>query len=589
MLGRAPEHPGQGLSVWESEATRLSQRPDWLSRGGAWLSPQGLLWGTITVILAVLVLLPLYHLIVESVHTPTGFSLANYAQITQLKRFHEALFNSLLLSLVCAVLGMLLGTPLAWLVSRTNVPGRGAIRLCVLGAFVTPGFVNALSWTLLAGPNAGLLNKLWMALTGAGSGLINIFSMPGLVLVSLATIYPLAFLFMYNAFEMMDSEMEEAARTLGAGTWRILLTVTLPLARPALMAGVLMMFLETLILYGAPAFIGVPARIYVITTQLWSLFEYPPRIGLAAALSLPLVLVTAVLLWIQRRLLAHRTFATLQGKGGRQQRVNLGWWKWPALAGALVVILLTFILPNVVLLNASFLRQSFRGFSFANLTLKNYAFVLFSYEAGMLSIRNSLVTSGLAASLAVMLSAIVAYVAERNLVRGGGLLAFLAMVPLVIPSMVFAVGLFAAYSTGPIILYGTLWILLMAYLTKHLPFAFMSCKSALASVHRELESAASLLGASRLQVLRDITGPLIKHGLLAGWILVFIPSLKELSASVLLYNSKTTVIPTAIMDAYLLPQWEAVAALSVLLLVINAVVVVVGYWCMGGNIFGHHA
>ncbi len=141
-------------------------------------------------------------------------------------------------------------------------------------------------------------------------------------------------------------------------------------------------------------------------------------------------------------------------------------------------------------------------------------------------------------------------------------------------------------SSGPIILYGTLWILLLAYLTKHMPFAFMSAKSALSSVHLELESAASILGASRLRVLRDITAPLIKHGLLAGWILVFIPSLKELSASVLLYNSKTTVIPTAIMDAYLLPQWEAVAALSVLLLVINAVVVVVGYRCLGGSMFG---
>ena len=534
-------------------------------------------------ILAVLVLLPLYHLLLESVRTPAGLSLANYAQITQLKRFHEALLNSLLLSLICAVLGMLLGTPLAWLLSRTNVPGRGVIRLCVLGAFVTPGFVNALSWTLLAGPNAGLLNKLWMSLTGARSGLINIFSMPGLVLVSLATIYPLAFLFMYNAFEMLDSEMEEAARILGARTWRILLTVTLPLARPALIAGFLMMFLETLILYGAPAFIGVPARIYVITTQLWSLFEYPPRIGLAAALSLPLLLITAVLLWVQRRMLAQRNFATIRGKGGRQQRINLGWWRWPALAGALVVIVLTFVLPNVVLLNASFLRQSFRGFSFANLTLRNYAFVLFSYEAGMLSIRNSLVTSGWPRA---------GCSPERHCplsrsakLSASGALAFLAMLPLVIPGMVFAVGLFAAYSTGPIILYGTLWILFMAYLTKHLPFAFMSCKSALASVHLELESAR-ILGASRLQVLRDITGPLMKNGLLAGWILVFIPSLKELSASVLLYNSKTTVIPTAIMDAYLLPQWEAVAALSVLLLVINAVVVVVGYRFMGGTMFG---
>ena len=586
MAGRAQESLIPGMRPWESGAARLPRRPGWVSRVGLWLSPQGLLWGGIAVVLAVLVLLPVYHLVLESFRTPAGLALSNYAQITKLKRFHEALWNSLLLSSICAVLGMLLGAPLAWLVSRTNVPCRGLIRLGVLGAFVTPGFVNALSWTLLAGPNAGLLNKLWMSLTGASSGLINIFSMPGLVLVSLATIYPLAFLFMYNAFEMMDSEMEEAARILGADTWRILLTVTLPLARPALIAGALMMFLETLILYGAPAFIGVPARIYVITTQLWSLFEYPPQIGLAAALSLPLLLVTAVLLWVQRRMLAQRSFATMRGKGGRQHRIDLRWWKWPALGGALGVLVLTFVLPNVVLLNASFLRHSFRGFSFANLTLKNYAFVLFSYEAGMLSIRNSLVTSGLAASIAVVLSAIVAYLAERKIVRFGALLALLAMLPLVIPGMVFAVGLFAAYSSGPIILYGTLWILLLAYLTKHLPFAFMSCKSALSSVHLELESAASILGASRLRVFRDITGPLIKNGLLAGWILVFVPSLKELSASVLLYNSKTTVIPTAIMDAYLLPQWEAVAALSVLLLAINAVVVVAGYRFMGGNMFG---
>jgi ABC-type Fe3+ transport system permease subunit len=377
------------------------------------------------------------------------------------------------------------------------VPFRGVIRICILGAFVTPGFVNALSWTLLAGPNAGLLNKLWMALTGASSGFINIFSMHGLVVVSLATLYPLAFLLMYNAFAMMDTDMEDAARVLGAGRLRILVTVTLPLARPALVAGFIMTFLEALILYGAPAFIGVLARIYVVTTQLWSLFEYPPQIGLAAALSLPLLLITAGLLWVQRRLIVQRSFATIQGKGGRQQRLDLGLWKWLAVGGALLV--------------------------------------------------------------------------------------FLAMVLLVIPGMVFAVGLFAAYSSGPIILYGTLWILVLAYLTKHLPFALMSCKAALSGVHLELESAASLLGASRLRVLRDITAPLIKNGLLGGWILVFTPSLKELSASVLLYNSRTTVIPTAIMDAYLLPQREAVAALSVLLLAINAVAIIAGYRLLGGN------
>lgn len=555
----------------------------------ACFTPQSLLWGLVTVVLAILVLLPLYHLLIESFTVSTGLSLSNYAQIFQLKRFHEALLNSLVLGLTCAVISMLLGTPLAWLVSRTTIPGRRFLRLCVLGAFVTPGFVNALSWTLLAGPNAGLLNKWWMALSGASTGFINIFSLHGLILVSLATIYPLAFLFMYNAFEMIDSEMEEAARMLGAGTLRIFLTITLPLALPAIIAGFIMTFLEALILYGAPAFIGVPARIYVVTTQLWSLFEYPPKIGQAAALSLPLLLLTAGLLWLQRRLLGQRHFATIKGKGGRLARIDLGWWQWPILGGAVLIVFVTFLLPNFIIVEASFLRHSFRGFSLSNLTLKNYAFVLFGYEAGTLSIRNSLVTSGLAATVAVFMTAVTAYLTERKLVRGSAVLSFLAMLPLVIPGMVFAVGLFAAYSTGPIILYGTLWILMLAYLTKHMPFAFMSCKSALASVHQELESAASILGASRLRVLRDITCPLIKNGLLAGWILVFIPSLKELSASVLLYNSKTTVIPTAIMDAYLLPQWEAVAALSVLLLVINALVVAVGYRCMGNNMFGQRA
>ena len=570
-------------SIESIAATGSEGRFAWIGRR---ITPWSMVAGFVTLLLGVLVLLPLYHLVIESLKTQTGLSLANYTQILQLKRFQEAMLNSLILAFACSVSGMLLGAPLAWLVSRTNIPLRGVIRLCVLGAFVAPGFVNALSWTLLSGPNAGYLNKLWMALTGSESGIFNIYTLPGLILVSLATVYPLSFLFMYNAFEMMDTEIEEAARVLGAGMLRTLLTITLPLARPAIIAGLILMFMESLILYGVPVVIGVPARIYVITTQLWSLFEYPPKIGLATALALPLLIVTAVLLWLQRRLLAQGQFATIQGKGGRRYRVDLGSWRWPALAGAFVVILFTLILPFSVLIGTSLLGQSFRGFSFDNLTLKNYWYVLFSYEAGTLSIRNSLTTAVIAATAGVFIAVVVAYLAERRIIRFGSLLAFLATMPLVIPGMVFAIGLFAAYSKGPIVLYGTLWILALAYLTMFLPFAYMSCSSAIASVHVELESAARVLGASRLRVLRDVTGPLMKNGMFAAWILVFTPAVKELSASVFLYNSKTTVISTAIMDAYLLPRWEAVAALSVLLLAINAVVVVVGYRAIGGNVIG---
>ncbi|MCB1739808.1 MAG: iron ABC transporter permease [Gammaproteobacteria bacterium] len=547
---------------------------------------QTLVWLGITIVLLILVLMPMYQLVLKSLQDDSGWTLANYAQILEVERFHEATWNSLKLGLICAVLGMFMGAPLAWLVSRTNVPFRGLIRFCVLGAFVTPGFVNALSWILLAGPNAGLLNKTWRALTGASDPLINIFSMEGLVLVSLATVYPLAFLFMYNAFEMMDTEIEEAAQVSGAGKFRILWTITIPLAWPAIVAGFILMFLESLILYGVPAVIGVPSRVYVITTQLWSLFEYPPQIGLAAALSLPLLLVTLVLLWLQRKMVSRGSYATIKGKGGRRRRIDLGLWKWPALAFAFFIILFTFILPYFMICGTSLLAQSYRGFAFDNLTLHNFHYVLFTYEAGLLSIYNSMVTGLIAAGFGVVIGGVIAYLSERKIVPFGSWLAFLVTAPLVIPGMVFAVGLFAAYSSGPIVLYGTLTIIALAYLTKFMPFAYMSCASSIASIYHELESAARVLGASRLRVLKDITVPLMKSGLLAGFILIFVPSVKELSSSVLLYNSQTTVIATAIMDAYLLPSWEAVAALSVILLAINAVVILVGYRLLGGNILG---
>jgi iron(III) transport system permease protein len=551
-----------------------------------WLNPPTLVWVGITVILLVLVVLPMYHLVAKSFVTEAGLSLVNYTEIFRVERFQIAMKNSLFVGFVCAVLGMVMGAPLAWLVSRTDVPGRNVIRLCVLGAFVTPGFVNALSWILLAGPNAGVLNKAWRFVTGSDQALINIFSMEGLILVSLATVYPLAFLFMYNAFEMMDTEIEEAAKVCGAGKFRILTSITIPLAWPAIVAGFILMFLESLILYGVPAVIGVPAQVYVVTTQLWSLFEYPPQIGLAAALSLPLLLITLVLLWLQRKMLSRGNYATIRGKGGRRHRVPLGQWKWPALGFAFVVILFTFILPYTMIIGTSLLRDSWRGFAFDNLTFANFIYVLGEYEGGWLSIKNSIITGLFAGIFGVMIASVIAYLSERKIVPFGSWLAFLATAPLVIPGMVFAVGLFAAYSQGPIVLYGTLTIISLAYLTKFMPFAFMSCVSSLASIYVELESAARVLGASRLRVLRDITVPLMKNGLLAGFILIFVPSVKELSSSVLLYNSKTTVIATAIMDAYLLPSWEAVAALSVILLAINAIVIGLGYWLLGGNILG---
>lgn len=534
-------------------------------------------------------LLPVYHLIAASLTTKDGLSLANFAQIFRVRRFQEAMLNSLLLGVASSVFGMLIGTLLAWLVARTNLPFRRLVRVCVLGSFAVPAFVNALSWVLLAGPNAGSLNQLWMALTGSHEGFINIFSMQGLIIVSVATVYPLAFIFMHNAFETMDNEMEHAARLLGANGVRAFFTIALPLARPAIIAGFIMTFLEALALYGAPAAIGVPARVYVVTTQVWSLFEYPPRIGLAAALSLPLALVTVALLWMQRILIGRRGFGTIRGKASRWQRADLGPWKWVAAGIAGLIVFITFVLPNAVLVFRSLYRESYGPLSLGNFTIDHYKYVLFDYIDGLPSIRHSLVTSLAAATLAALLALMVAFLSRRKIVRFSGLLVFLCMLPLAIPSMVFAVGLVATYSSGWVVLYGTLWILMLAYLTKNLPYAFMSCNAALASVHVDLESAARVLGASTFRALRDITAPLIRNGLLTGWIVVFANSLRDLSASVLLYTSATTVISTAIMDVYYASAWGAVAALSVILLGINAIAITAGYRMFGRNVLGPNA
>jgi iron(III) transport system permease protein len=221
-------------------------------------------------------------------------------------------------------------------------------------------------------------------------------------------------------------------------------------------------------------------------------------------------------------------------------------------------------------------------------TLDHFRYVLVEYIDGAPSIRNSLFTSTIAATLAVMLALTSAVIVARTKSRIASILGFLCLLPLVIPSMVFAVGLVAAYSTGPIVLYGTLWIMILAFLTLNLPYAFMSSSSALASVHVELESAARTLGAPLVRVLRDITIPLVGSGLLTGWIIVFANSLRELSAAALLFTSRTTVIATAIMDLDYASNWGGVAALSVILLAINALVITAGYRFVGRNLIDPH-
>src|SRR3954453_23450257 len=337
-----------------------------------------LLWLALIALLAFLILNPILRLILSSLQEiDTGqVTLANYRTAYGNIRHLQSLVNSLELGVGVALLATCFAVPIAWAISRTDMPGKAFVRLMVFAAFVTPPYLGAIGWILLAGPNSGWLNKVWMAATGAGQGIFNIYSMTGLILVVAVTSFPYTFVFTNSALDLVSSEMEDAANILGARTLRTTLRVTLPLVFPAILGGIIISFLEAIALFGAPALIALPARFHVVSTQLWQYFEFPVRVEQAAAYAMPLLLITVLMFWLQRSLMGRRGYTSVTGKGGERRMVHLGAWRWVMLAYALLVSLFSVLLPMVVLLQAAFAKAWGRGFALDNLTLANFHYLL---------------------------------------------------------------------------------------------------------------------------------------------------------------------------------------------------------------------
>jgi iron(III) transport system permease protein len=542
-----------------------------------------LVWLLSAAILAVLVVAPLAILLVTAIRVPDGpgFTLANF-----LEAFGEAIYrgpigNSFVYATSVGILSVILGAPMAWLVTRTNMPGKGVTRTFTLAAFVTPSFLGATAYVILAGPNAGLLNVLYRAITGAEGALFNIFSMSGLIYVTSLYTFPVVFILTSAALSATPADLEEAARIAGAGRLTVMRTITLPLALPAIVGGFILAFLEALVLFGAPAMLAIPGRFHVMTTQIWAFFHYPPQVEVAAAYATPLLLVAVVLLWIQRRLMGRRGYATVGGRATGAALVDLGAWRWLALAACGMVLLLAIGLPYFALLRAALAKAWGLGWSWQNLTLRNFHYVLFEFDPTRAAIVNTLELAAVTATLAALLMGAIAYVAQRRLLAGSRMLAFLAMAPLAIPGIVLSIGLFKAYSRPPLLLYGTIWIIFVAYLTKYLPVAYTACHAAIQTVHVDLEDAARILGANRLVAFKDVTVPLFGAGLVSAWLLVFLPSLRELSSSILLFTTRSRVVSIVIYTLYEEGRWEAVSALGILLLGFTLVLVALAQRFLG--------
>jgi iron(III) transport system permease protein len=545
--------------------------------------PSILIWWLLIAVLVVLVVHPLARLVIGSITDPkTGaLTLANFAAAYGRTRYVTALVNSLVMGLTVTAVCVAIAVPMAWAVARTDMPGKGLIRTLTLGAFITPPYLGALAWILLAGPNAGWLNIAYKALTGAESGLVNIFTFPGLVFIIAIYSYPYLFVFVSAALETVSSEMEDAANILGAGLWRATATVTLPLVLPAILGGSIITFLEAIALFGSPAMIAIPARYNVVTTQMLEFFSYPVRVEVAEAYALPLLAVTVALYGLQQRIIGRRSHVTMTGKGGERRVLKLGAWRWALFAFCLFVCALAVLLPLTVLAQAAFARSWTRGLSLANLTLDNFHFILFEQQATVQSMRNTFIYAAAAASFALGLGLAIAYIVQRRLTPWGGALSFLCLAPFVVPGIVLAIGFYAAYASPPFALYGTAAIMILAFTTRFLPIAYANSAAAVRGVHPEMEDAVRILGGGRLRAIADVVAPLIRRSLIGAWLLVFIPATRELSTAVFLYGPNTRVMSVMLLNLSDEGSLEAAAALGLLMLVAILAIVLGAYGLLG--------
>jgi iron(III) transport system permease protein len=531
------------------------------------LDPSALIGIGAILLLAALVVVPLWWLFATSLRGEEGLTLLRYRQIFTEPALIRALRNSVTIAFLAGLLATSVGSVMGWLVTRTNVPLKRFFRSLVLASFVTPPFVGAFAWTMLAGPNAGWFNHLYRYVTGSQGYLVNIYSMGGVVFVIFLYSYPYAFTMIANALDLISSEMEDASAILGANRLRTAASITLPMAIPALLSSFIFTFVHALALFGVPAILAMPAGFHTITTQMWVLLsEAPQELELVAALSVLLLSLTVLLLAWQKQFLAKRSHATIVGRGMRRSTINLGYWRYPAFLFCLFVAALAVFLPYLVLIKAAFSKAWAMPLAAENLTLENWRLAVTGYSATGQAIFNTLELGVLTGTAGAALAVVVAYIVNRRLVWGYRLLAYGSVAPTIIPGIVLAAGLLMAYSGPPFFLYGTIWILFIAYLTKEIPVGYTQIDATIQGIHVELEEASRILGANRFSVLKDITLPLAKDGVVAAWLLMFIGAVRELSASILLYTSRSWVLSVLIIDLQAHGVIEIISVISIVML-----------------------
>jgi iron(III) transport system permease protein len=556
----------------------------------------GWLWSAALVaILAFLVLYPVTMLLIGALTNTNpvvdGFgvfdlSLANFVTVLGNPNVHHALMNSLIACTGGTALAVAIGLTFSWIVVRTNTPCKGFIGAASMVPLFVPPLVAGVAWSILGSPKSGLINTMfkWAGLDWR----IDLYSMTGLILVFGMYYAPYVYMFTASALRNMDPSLEEAAEISGVGPVRTLFTITFPLIAPAIISGMLLSFIVMLGIYGIPAVLGAPANISVLTTYIFKLTNWsPPLYSTAAAVAIILMVVTGALVVLQQRVLSGRSFTTVAGKAFRPRSLDLGPWRWLTLGLALAYLFVVVVLPLLALIVAAFRRFLFIPNAASLFEMRHYSFIhfesIFDNPLTMRSIWNTMEVGLITALLGGVLAFAIGYTVHRGNVPGRRGIDLIATLPVAIPGLVIGVAYLWAWIGLPGGLYGTIWILALAFVARFIPDTMKALSTSFLQIHKELEEAAWICGKGLLGTIRTIVLPLARPGIVAAMTLLFVLAIRELGSSLFLYTSDTTVMAVLLLDYYEGGNTGKTAAFSLVQTALLAVLICFATWLSNGN------
>ncbi|MDD3428459.1 MAG: iron ABC transporter permease [Oscillospiraceae bacterium] len=527
------------------------------------------------ILLLVIVVVPIFMIVYNAFFDQGKFSLDLICEQLSKKDNLISMWNTIKIAVLVTILGTIMGVFYAWLLGRSDIPCKGLMRALFNIPYMFPPFLGAMAWDLLLNGRSGYLNKWFVDVFNLSSAPFNINSIGGIVFVELSYYFPFVFMQVVSAFERMDPKLEECARIAGARQGTVIRKITLPLVTPAISAGALLILISSLAHFGVPSILGFSQGIYTLPTKIYAVISRSggsfEGIRQGAALSIMLVVVVAAALIIQKKVLSSGSYDIIKGKSMRPTLIKLRGARIPLFVLAVLTLVLIVIVPLAMIFLVGLVKAYGLPLIPENFTLANYTKV-FASSGTFNSISNSLFVSIAAGIICMFLGTLIAYVVQKIKPRGKGVLEVLSVLPYSIPGTVLAIGVILAWSGKlGVNLYNTIWIILIAYLARYLSFSMKTSSAALLQVHPSLEEAARTCGASHTESLKDVTLPLIRPAMVSGFFLIFLPAMREVTTSVLLYGPYTRTLGVQIYslrDAGMMPQAAALGSVAIVMIIV---------------------